>query len=66
MLWSMGKTFFMNLLNVTKAYKNIRNLPFTVKILEIYFIIGHGDEYTTGCLLNYIYSKKTIRRLQYI
>ena len=56
----------MNLLNVTKAYKNIRNLPFTVKILEIYFIIGHGDEYTTGCLLNYIYSKKAIRRLQYI
>ena len=62
----MGKKFFMNLLKVTKAYKNITNLLFTVKILQIYFTISHGDEYTTSCLLDYIYSKKTIRRLQYI
>ena len=51
----MGKTFLMNLIKVTKAYKNIRN-----------FTIGHRDEYTTSCLLDYIYSKTTTRRLQYI
>ena len=43
----MGKTFLMNLLKVTKTYKNIRT-----------FTIGHGDEYTTGCSLDYIYFKK--------
>ena len=61
-----GENIFYEPIKVTKAYKNITNLLFTVKILQIYFTISHGDEYTTSCLLDYIYSKKTIRRLQYI
>ena len=47
MLWWMGTTFLMNLLKNTKANKNVRK-----------FTIGHGEEYRTGCLLDYSYSKK--------
>ena len=39
----------MNLLKVTKKYKNIRK-----------FTIGHRDEYTNGCLLGYISSPKKL------
>ena len=43
-----GKTFFdQPINNMIKTYENIRNIT-----------IGQGDEYTTGCLLNYTYFKK--------
>ena len=42
-----GKNFFDQLINsMTKAYKNIRKIA-----------TGQGDDYTTGCLLDYSYFK---------
>ena len=43
----MVETFFDQPINsMTKTYKNIRKIA-----------IGQGDDYTTGCLLNYPYFK---------
>ena len=43
-----GKNFFDQPINSNlKTYDNIRKIS-----------IGHGDDYTTGCLLDYIYFKK--------
>ena len=43
-----GKNFFgQPINNVLKTYENIRQIA-----------IGHGDDYTTGCLLDYTYLKK--------
>ena len=43
----MVETFFDQPINsMTKTYKNIRKTA-----------IGQGDDYTTGCLLNYPYFK---------
>ena len=42
-----GKTFFDKPINsMIKTYKNIRKIA-----------TGQGDDYTTGCLLNYSYFK---------
>ena len=44
---SDGKSFFHQPINsMTKTYKNIRKTA-----------TGQGDDYTTGCLLNYPYFK---------
>ena len=43
-----GKNFFDHpITNVIKTYENIRKTT-----------IGQGDDYTTGCLLDYTYFKK--------
>ena len=43
-----GKSFFDQAINsMIKAYENIRKIT-----------IGQGDDYTTGCLLDYTYFKK--------
>ena len=43
-----GKNFFdQTINNMFKTYENIRRIA-----------IGQGDDYTTGCLLDYIYFKK--------
>ena len=43
-----GKKFFdQPINNMIKTYKNIRQIT-----------IGQGDDYTTGCLLDYTYFKK--------
>ena len=43
-----GKNFFdQPINNMIKAYENIRKIT-----------IGQGDDYTTGCLLDYTYFKK--------
>ena len=43
-----GKSFFNQLIKNNKVtYENIRKIA-----------IGHGDDYTTGCLLDYTYFKK--------
>ena len=43
-----GKNFFDQPINsMNKTYENIRKIT-----------IGQGDDYTTGCLLDYIYFKK--------
>ena len=43
-----GKNFFdQPINNMSKTYENIRKIT-----------IGQGDDYTTGCLLDYIYFKK--------
>ena len=43
-----GKKFFdQPINNLIKTYKNIRQIT-----------IGQGDDYTTGCLLDYTYFKK--------
>ena len=45
-----GKNFFHQpIKNDIKRYKNIRKIT-----------TGHGDDYTTGCLLDYNYLKKHI------
>ena len=47
MLWLMEKTFLINQLKSDKVtYENITNLA-----------TGQGDDYITGCLLDYIYFK---------
>ena len=44
----MEKTFFDKTINnMIKRYENIRKIT-----------IGQGDDYTTGCLLDYTYFKK--------
>ena len=44
----MEKTFFDKTINnMIKTYENIRKIT-----------IGQGDDYTTGCLLDYTYFKK--------
>ena len=46
-----GKNFFDQPINTTaKTYKNIRKIP-----------IGQGNDYTTGCLLDYPYFKIIIK-----
>ena len=46
-----GKNFFDHPINsMTKTYKNIRNIA-----------TGQGDDYTTGCLLDYLYFKDHIK-----
>ena len=48
MLWLMEKTFFTNQLKNDKVtYGNVRKIA-----------TGQGDDYTTGCLLDYTYFKK--------
>ena len=50
MLWLMEKTFSIKLFRVKNdkvTYENIRKIA-----------TGWGDDYTTGCLLDYIYFKK--------
>ena len=43
-----GKNFFdQPINNMIKTYENIRKIT-----------IGQGDDYTTGCLLDYTYFKK--------
>ena len=43
-----GKKFFdQPINNMIKTYENIRQIT-----------IGQGDDYTTGCLLDYTYFKK--------
>ena len=43
-----GKNFFdQPINNMIKTYENIRKIT-----------IGQGDDYTTGCLLDYTYLKK--------
>ena len=43
----MGKTFLINQYKIIKkTYENIRKIA-----------TGQGDDYTTGCLLDYIYFK---------
>ena len=43
----MGKTFLINQYKIMKkTYENIRKIA-----------TGQGDDYTTGCLLDYIYFK---------
>ena len=43
-----GKNFFdQPIKNNRVTYENIRKIA-----------VGHGDDYTTGCLLDYIYFKK--------
>ena len=43
-----GKNFFdQSINNMIKTYENIRKIT-----------IGQGDDYTTGCLLDYTYFKK--------
>ena len=43
-----GKNFFdQTINNMIKTYENIRKIT-----------IGQGDDYTTGCLLDYTYFKK--------
>ena len=43
-----GKNLFdQPINNMTKTYKNIRKIT-----------IGQGDDYTTGCLLDFTYLKK--------
>ena len=47
MLWLMEKTFFEQPVKNDKVtYENIRKIA-----------AGRGDDYTTGCLLDYIYFK---------
>ena len=47
MLWLMVKNFFDQPINsMIKTYKNIRKIA-----------AGQGDDYTTGCLLDYSYLK---------
>ena len=47
MLGLMGETFFDQPINsITKPYENIRKIA-----------TGRGDDYTTGCLLDYSYLK---------
>ena len=43
----MVKTFLINQEIMFKTYENIRKIT-----------TGHGDDYTTGCLLDYTYFKK--------
>ena len=48
MLWLMQKTFSINQQKNDKVtYENIRKI-----------VTGWGDDYATGCLLDYIYFKK--------
>ena len=48
MLWLMVETFFDQLIkSMNKTYENIRKIT-----------IGKGDDYTTGCLLDYTYFKE--------
>ena len=42
-----GRSFFDQPINMIKAYENIRKIT-----------TGQGDDYTTGCLLDYTYFKK--------
>ena len=45
-----GKNFFdQPINNMIKTYENIRKIT-----------IGQGDDYTTGCLLDYSYLKKIL------
>ena len=46
-----GKNFFdQPVKNVKVTYENIRKIA-----------VGQGDHYTTGCLLDYTYSKNIIK-----
>ena len=48
-----GKNFFDQPINsMTRTYKNIRRIA-----------TGQGDDYTTGCLLNYFYFKENYKLL---
>ena len=48
-----GKNFFDRPVKNDKVtYQNIRNIS-----------TGHGDDYTAGCLLDYIYSKKLYKMI---
>ena len=47
MLWFMEKNFFdQTIKNDKVTYENIRKIA-----------VGQGDDYTTGCLLDYTYFK---------
>ena len=49
-----GRNFFdQPIKNDLKTYNSIRKI-----------VTGQGDDYTTGCLLDYPYSKNTINYLQ--
>ena len=49
-----GKKFFdQPINNIIKTYENIWKIT-----------IGQGDDYTTGCLLDYTYSRNIIKWLQ--
>ena len=53
MLWLMVKTFFGQPINSDlKTYENIRKIA-----------SGQGDDYTTGCLLDYSYFKENYRMI---
>ena len=48
-----GKNFFdQPINNIIKTYEKIRKIT-----------IGQGDDYTTGCLLDYIYFKKCYKMI---
>ena len=48
MLWSMEKNFFYQpVKNYLRTYDNIQKI-----------VIGQGDYYTTGCILDYIITIK--------
>ena len=48
-----GRNFFDQPINsMTRTYKNIRRIA-----------TGQGDDYTTGCLLNYFYFKENYKLL---
>ena len=48
-----GRNFFDQPINsMTKTYENIRKIA-----------TGQGDDYTTGCLLDYTYFKKYYRTI---
>ena len=48
-----GRNFFDQPINsMAKTYENIRKIA-----------IGQGDDYTTGCLLDYSYFKESYKRI---
>ena len=48
-----GRNFFDQPINsMTKTYENIRKIA-----------IGQGDDYTTGCLLDYLYFKDNYKMI---
>ena len=52
MFWLMGKTFFdQPVKNDKVTYKNIRKIA-----------TGEGDDYTTGCLLDSMFTLKVITK----
>ena len=52
MLLLMEKTLLINQLKIIKQYENIRKIA-----------IGQGDDYRTGCLIDYPYFKESYKMI---